>query len=230
MLVMDSPIEHPTILNYPHVIDGLWYPGSVTKYGAGAYSWARKSLWSEVEEAGVYQTMDASAAGIDVGSEGVLFHPHLSGEYAPQWDTKLRASFTGFTLGHTRGHLTRAVLEGVAFQIRSALDQILENGGSCQEVRLIGGGAKSRLWAHIMADVLGRELIVPEQRSAAFGACLMAGEATGLFSIDFDELLTVERFHPDQKRQEIYEDLFGSYRRMDRSLEPISHKIEDLIS
>ncbi len=229
MLVMEEPIDHPTVLNYPHVIEGLWYPGSVTKYGAGAYSWARKSFWSDAVEEGVYQKMDASAAGIAAGCGGILFHPHLSGEYAPQWDARLRASFTGLTLGSTRGHFTRAVLEGVAFQIRSALAQTLQHGGSCQEIRLIGGGANSNLWAQIMADVLGMELGVPEQRSAAFGACIMAGKATGLFPIDFDELVSIERFSPDPDHKKIYEDLYGRYRRMESSLGPISYKIDELI-
>lgn len=228
MMVMDEPLRDPAILNYPHVVDGLWYPGSVTKYGAGAYSWARKTLWSDLEEDGVYQKMDATAAEVPAGSVGVFFHPHLAGEYAPQWDTKLRASFVGLSVQHTRAHLTRAVLEGVAFQVRSAFSQVLDRGGVCREVRLIGGGAKSELWAQIMADVLELELLVPEQKSAAYGACMLAGKATGLFLLESDALIKTKHYYPDRERRDLYGRLFVTYQELDKALGDISHQIEDL--
>jgi xylulokinase len=228
MMVMDGPLDSPAILNYPHVLDGLWYPGSVTKYGAGAYSWVRKTLWSDLEEDGVYQKMDISAAEVPAGSGGVFFHPHLSGEYAPQWDTKLRASFVGLTVQHTRAHLTRAVLEGVAFQVRSAFSEVIESGGICREVRLIGGGAKSKLWAQIMADVLGLVLLVPEQKSAAYGACILAGKATGLFPPEMETLIKTQHYYPDLERCDLYEGLYATYRELDKALSDISHQLEDL--
>ncbi len=230
MMVMDEPLSNPSILNYPHVFDGLWYPGSVTKYGAGAYSWARKALWSDLEEDGVYQKMDTAAAELSAGSGGVFFHPHLSGEYAPQWDTKLRASFVGLSVQHTRAHLTRAVLEGVAFQIRSAFSQVMDNGGVCREVRLMGGGAKSKLWAQIMADVLGLELLVPEQKSAAYGACMLAGLAIGLFPPDMNALIKTEHYYADREQQELYEGLYDTHRELDKALAGTSHQIEDLVT
>jgi xylulokinase len=230
MFVMDAPLEYAAILNYPHVREGLWYPGSVTKYGAGAYSWARKALWSDVKEKGIFQQMDAAAAEVPAGSGGIFFHPHLSGEYAPQWDTKLRASFVGLSVHHTRAHLTRSVLEGVAFQIRSAFSQVLELGGDCREVRLIGGGAKSKLWAQIMADVLGLELLVPEQKSAAYGACLLAGLATEFFQSDLETVVKGEYFYPCDDQKEQYERFYASFRALDTTLAGISHQIENLFA
>ncbi len=230
MLVMDRPLDHPSILNYPHIVEGLWYPGSVTKYGAGAYSWARKMLWSDTDDEGVYRKMDASAAEVSPGSDEIFFHPHLYGEYAPQWDSRLRASFVGLSVHHTRAHLTRAVLEGVAFQIRSALTQVLENGGVCREIRLIGGGAGSSLWAQIMADVLGLELLVPKEKSAAYGACLLAGTALNIFSSNPDALIRTEAFSPDPGLSEVYDGLYAEFRNIDQSLASISHEIDDLFS
>jgi len=228
MIVLDKPLDHPTILNYPHMIPGLWYPGSVTKYGASAYSWARKAFWSEFEEDGIYRKMDESASEVPPGSEGVFFHPHLAGEYAPQWDTKLRASFIGLSVQHTRAHFTRAVLEGVAFQIRSALAQVMEHGGMYNEVRLIGGGAKSRVWAQIMADVLAVELFVPEQKSAAYGACKLAGKTVGMFQQETNALTKMEKFTPDPEAQSLYEEFYAGFQDLEPALAKISHHIEDL--
>jgi xylulokinase len=228
MIVRDKPLDHPTILNYPHVIPGLWYPGSVTKYGAGAYSWAREVFWNESEEDGIYRKMDDSASEVPLGCEGVLFHPHLAGEYAPQWDTKLRASFTGLSVQHTRAHFTRAVLEGVAFQIHSALAQVMEHGGIYHEVRLIGGGANSRVWAQIMANVLAVELLVPEHKSAAYGACMLAGKTVGMFQQESNTLTKMEKYTPDPETQALYEELYAAYQDLEPALAKISHQIEEL--
>ena len=180
MLVMERPLDDPYSLNYPHVYNGLWYPGSVTKHGAGAFRWAREALWPDLQGENVYEVMDTAVAQIPPGSGGILFHPHLSGEYAPNWDPLLRASFIGLTVKHTRTHMTRAVLEGVAFQIQAALVQIETAGGTYDEIRLIGGGANSSLWSQIIADVLNRDLLVLAERSAAYGAGLLAGVGIGV--------------------------------------------------
>ena len=127
-------------LNYPHVLTGLWYPGSVTKYGAAAYRWARSALWPDLSNDGVCRAMDAAAAEAPPGCDGMLFHPHLLGEFAPQWNPNLRASFTGVTIHHSRPHLTRSILEGGAFQIRAALEDLREASATWNEIRLIGGG------------------------------------------------------------------------------------------
>lgn len=184
MIVTDSPMPGSHRLNYPHVFDGLWYPGSVTKFGAAAYRWARDALWPELEGDDAYRRMDEAAAGVPAGSDGLLFHPHLLGEFAPQWDPTLRASFTGMSVHHRRDHLTRSVLEGVAFQLRSALDDLERSGAAWREIRLIGGGASSPLWGQILADILERPLIVPRHRSAAYGAGLLAGIGAGRISSD----------------------------------------------
>lgn len=232
MLVMDRPLDDARSLNYPHVYDGLWYPGSVTKHGAGAYRWARQALWSESARHDLYRVMDLAAAMVDPGSDGLIFLPHLSGEYAPQWDPQLRASFVGLTAAHRREHLTRAVLEGVAMQIRAALAQIAAAGGGYDEVRLIGGGAGSWLWAQIMADVLNRDLLAPIERSAAYGAGILAGMAAGLYPKEPASLSPLIRLHesyrPRPEIVELYERLFNLYVQVGHSLTAVVHELERL--
>lgn len=231
MVVMERPLTAPHSFNYPHIVEDLWYPGSVTKFGAAAYRWARQVWWPELTGTTVYATMDRSASQAPPGSEGLLFHPHLDGEYAPQWDPRLRGTLVGLTTRHRRAHLTRAVLEGVAFQIRAALAAVAAAGGQYDEVRLIGGGAGSPLWAQIMADVLGRGLLVPVERSAAYGAGLMAGVATGLYprpGEGLGQLIQRERHHaPNPPTQARYRDYYERYLAVGRGLAPISRQLAD---
>lgn len=226
MLVSDQIIDDPHSINYPHVFAPLWYPGTVTKYGAGAYKWAQEAFWPELPENGAYQVMDAAATKVPPGSQGLIFRPHLDGEYAPQWDPELKASFTGLTIEHGRPHFTRSVLEGVAYQIRAALEQIVHAGGHYHEIRLIGGGSKSPLWSQIMADVLGCQLLVPVGQSAAFGAALLAGITAGFFPVDPDLLAQytkVERIHdPDPDVQSLYFENYEIIQELNRSIEAIA--------
>jgi xylulokinase len=232
MLVMEQPLVDPHCLNYRHVLSNLWYPGSVTKHGAGAYRWLRQALWPELDGRGTYNEMDKAAGQIPAGCDGLFFQPHLSGEYAPQWDPSLRASFVGFTIRHGRAHFTRAVLEGVAFQIRSALDQLLSIGGRYNEIRLIGGGANGRLWGQIMSNVLGCELLVPAERSAAFGAGILAGKSMNFYPSDvdgLDELIKIsQRFLPISSSRSKYDQLYDIFKQIDATLAGVSHQIEEL--
>jgi len=227
--VSKGPVPDPSFLNYPHVLNGLWYPGTSTKFAASAFSWARKAFWDEDDQKHDYRLMDQAAAGVPPGAEGMIFLPYLAGEFAPSWDPYLRAGFLGVGVQHHRPHFTRAVLEGVGFAIRDALEGILATGHQVDEIRLIGGGAASDLWAQIMTDILQRELFVPEGADAAFGAALMAGVAANMFEAkpeSIGDLVRIRtRFSPDTTRTRLYDDLFGMYRKAAKSISEISHQL-----
>ncbi len=227
--ISTAPAPKPTFFNYPHVIEGLWYPGTSTKFAASAYTWARKAFWDEDDRPHDYKLMDQAAANVPAGAEGVIFHPYLAGEFAPSWDPYLRACFLGVGVQHNRAHFTRAVLEGVGFAIRDALESTLTMGLKVDEIRLIGGGATSNLWAQIMTDILQRELLVPEGADAAFGSALMAGVAAGMFEPKPDSIGDLIRirahFSPDTKRVRLYDDLFGIYRQAAKAISDVSHQL-----
>ncbi|MEM7348006.1 MAG: FGGY family carbohydrate kinase, partial [Chloroflexota bacterium] len=183
-VVSEMPIYHPHILNYRHVLDGLWYPGSGTKSAATTPRWLRDNLWRTLS----FAEMDDIAAPIPVGSEGLLFQPHLLGEWAPHWDDQLRANFIGATMRHTQAHFTRAALEGVAFALRAGIERLAELGLPYHQYRLIGGGAKSALWSQIVCDVLGQPLLLPKEQDAAYGAALLTGIAAGFFDSSYHTL------------------------------------------
>jgi xylulokinase len=129
----------------------------------------------------------ASAAEVPVGSDGLIFLPYLSGERSPHPDPLARGAFVGLTLAHDRRHMTRAVLEGVAFGLRDGLDLMTEAGMIAPgQIRASGGGTASPLWRQILADVLGAEIAtVNTTEGAAYGAGLLAAVGAGWYpSVD----------------------------------------------
>lgn len=224
-VVAPEPVRHPNILNYRHVLDGLWYPGSGTKSAATIPRWLRDNLWQDSS----FAQMDEAAAQIAPGSEGLLFHPHLLGEWAPYWDDRLRANFIGVTMRHGQAHFTRAALEGVAFALRDAIEGLAKIGLHYREYRLIGGGAKSPLWAQIVCDVLGRELLVPKEQDAAYGAALITGAAAGLFDLSPEAMQQIIKIDshlgPNRQSHATYNRVFEIYKDAGAQLVNIAHRL-----
>jgi xylulokinase len=155
-----------------HAVPGRWHFMGVMLSAAGSLQWYRDSLAPGLP----FDDLTAEAARVPAGSEGLLFLPYLTGERTPHPDPLARGAWVGLTTRHSRPHLTRAVLEGVAFGIKDSFTLIQNAGlGGIQQVRASGGGAKSALWRQIMADVLGAELVtVNTTEGAAYGAAQLA--------------------------------------------------------
>ena len=162
-----------------HAVPGRWHFMGVMLSAAGSLQWYRDTLAPGVS----FDSLVNEAGDIRAGSEGLFFQPYLTGERTPYPDPLVRAAWVGLTVRHTRAHMTRAVLEGVAFGIKDSFTLISNAGlGSIQQVRISGGGAKSALWRQIIADVLGVELVtVNTTEGAAFGAVLLAGVGAGVY-------------------------------------------------
>jgi xylulokinase len=160
-----------------HAVPGMWHFMGVMLSAAGSLQWYRDTIAPGMP----FDDLLHEAASIPAGSEGLLFLPYLSGERTPHPDPLARGAFVGLTLRHGRGHLTRALLEGVAFGLKDSFTLIQAAGLSqIRQVRASGGGTKSPLWRQILADVLGTELItVNTTEGAAFGAALLAGVGAG---------------------------------------------------
>jgi len=212
----ESPDVDPHLRThlYRGALPGLWYSMAAIQNAGLALEWARKMLgvsWSEVYN---------EAFAVPPGSGGVTFLPYLSGERTPRFDPGARGAWTGLGLDHTRGHLLRAALEGVAFALREGLEALEDLGGDDAELRLAGGGASGAgggsgdPWRQLLADVLGRPLwLLPDEISAvasARGAAFLAGLASGVYSTAGDTLsLTPEperSIHPgDAEYEAAYE-------------------------
>ncbi len=173
-----QPVTDPTgaLHAYCHAAPGRWHMMGVTLAAGGSVRWLRDVLESD------YPAMDALAAGVPAGADGLVYLPYLSGERTPHADPDARGVFFGLSLAHGRAHLVRAVLEGVAFSLKDCLDLLCRLKVECSRVRVSGGGAGSGLWRQIMADVFGMDLVtVNVTQGAAFGAALLAGVGAGVF-------------------------------------------------
>jgi xylulokinase len=175
----DAPLYEPRgrVHAFCHAVPGRWHLMSVMLSAAGSLRWFRDAL-APGEDFGA---LVATAADVAPGSDGLLFLPYLSGERSPHPDPLARGAFVGLTLAHDRRHMTRAVLEGVAFGLRDGLD-LMTAAGMPQptQVRASGGGTASALWRQILADVLGVEIATVETtEGAAYGAGLLAAVGAG---------------------------------------------------
>jgi xylulokinase len=171
--------------------------------------------------AGAINTLLAEAATAPPGSDGLLFLPTLSGE---RTDPQGLGAFIGLRLAHTRASLTRAVLEGVAFELRGALETVIERE-TAAEIICSGGGFRSALWRQIQADVLGRPVtVVDEDQHSAIGAAWVA--CRGVLGPDVPApRLSGHLLPPDDGRRVTYETAYALFRRAHADTRPISHAI-----
>ena len=176
-----KPVIEPEgrVHSFCHCLPNRWHLMGVMLSAAGALRWFRDALAPGTD----FAELDAEAAAAPAGAEGLLFAPYLTGERTPHPDPAARGAFAGLTVRHGRGHLVRAVLEGVAFGLRDSL-QVMEAAGMPrpEQIRATGGGIKSPLWRQILADVLQAEIAVSSaDEGAAFGAGLLAATGAGWF-------------------------------------------------
>ncbi len=224
-IISDRAYPDRHIINYSHIIDGLWYPGTATKAAASSYRYYRDTF------GGDYRELDEGANEVPVGADGLIFHPYINGELTPYADPELCGSFTGIRATHTRGHFTRAVLEGVSMSLLDSKRYFDSLGVSHKPIAtLIGGGAKGALWRQITADVLGMTLRVMENSDSSLGSAMLAGVALGVFedpkhavSLCIREKSVTE---PNLENTEKYRKIFEKYKKIKECLTPIYHEAE----
>ncbi len=205
-----------------HAVPDTWHLMGVMLSAAGSLQWYRDTLAPGVS----FDDLVAPAGAIVPGAEGLLFLPYLTGERTPYPDPLARAGFVGLTLRHTQAHLTRAVLEGVAFGLRDSMELVKGAGlGQINQIRVSGGGAKSLLWRQILADVMGSELVtVNTTEGGAFGAALLAGVGSGTWASVPEAcaatIRIVARTEPQQANIAAYDALYPLYRQLYPALKP----------
>ncbi|MGC8779011.1 MAG: xylulokinase, partial [Candidatus Caldatribacteriaceae bacterium] len=159
--------EGKRTFTFHHLARGLFMPTGTMQSAGGSYQWCRDALCGRekelADELGVssYSLMDVEAERVAAGCENLLFLPYLMGERAPWWNPRARGAFVGLTPRHRKPHLIRAVLEGVALNLRIILDVFREKGVPIENIRLIGGGARGHFWPRILAGVFGMEVLRP---------------------------------------------------------------------
>ena len=230
-VTMDRPAIDPNgVLGVlGHADPALWILWLEIATGGGALAWVANLLGGPAAGQPIdHPEVDALVADCADQMGGLLFAPWLSGERVPVFDDRARAAFVGLDLSHRPGHLLRAVMEGVAFQMRWALEYGRGFGQPIETIRAVGGGSIGSVWIQIIADILNRPLhaILEPQDAGAVGAAACALVGLGL-QPDFgfvDNLAIVDReYLPDPDRQAAYAVRYEQFRRLYDALAPIYH-------
>ena len=212
---------------FAHAVPGRYCVLAVTLSAGGSLRW-----WRDLTGL-TYDELVAEASTVEPGSEGLVFLPYLMGERTPHLDPRATGGFIGLTARHTRGHMTRALMEGVLYGLRDGLEIMRGLDVDPKRIRAIGGGSTSELWLQLQADVLGapvQQLAIPE--GAAYGAALLGHVAAGTFA-DVDEAVKVVRTRervtePAPDRVARYEAGYEVYRSLYGALREPMHRLVDL--
>jgi xylulokinase len=243
--VLGSGVQHPgdacancgtsatfTVVSQPplgYPMFDLHVAGTAANSGA-ALDWFIANIADSADACG---NLFSSAASIPPGADGLLFLPNLAGDRGASHDAYARGAWVGLTLSHTRAHLFRALLEGVAFSFRSMQDWLEASGAPVRDVRCVGGQARSDLWNQLKADILNRPVLVPQVVEAVtLGAAILAALGIGVHSdlISGVQAMvrTEQRFDPDPGRVEVYARLFETYQSLYPALRDTNWRLRDL--
>jgi xylulokinase len=210
-----------------HAVPGRWHVMGVTQGAGLSLRWFRDQFGVKSDNGDPYDALAAEAAQVEPGSNGAIWAPYLMGERTPHLDPDARAALVGLTASHTRAHVVRAIMEGVAFSLRDSFEIFDEMSVPVKTVRLGGGGARSPLWRQIQADIYGREVATVEaEEGAAYGVAMLAGVGVGVWnSVDAAceaVVRTRDVIQPNKEAKELLAHQYQSYRAIYPALKTIS--------
>jgi xylulokinase len=186
----DSPVYDPLgrLHSFCHAVPGKWHLMGVTLAAAGSLKWYHDTFGPSRDIAGRfpalkdYGLLDKQAEAVAPGSEGLIFLPYLSGERTPYADPYARGVFFGLSYIHGQDHFVRSIMEGVAFSQFDCLELAREVGIDSSKIILFGGGARSKLWRQIIADVFDIKIVTLNvEEGPSYGAAILAGVGAGIY-------------------------------------------------
>jgi xylulokinase len=217
-----------------HAVPHRWHVMGVTQAAGLSLQWFRNQFGT-ISNNGTnqYALLMEEASAAPAGAEGLLWTPYLLGERTPHLDPEARGALFGLTVRHTRAHVIRAILEGVAFSLRDTLTILKELNIPAHSIRLGGGGSRSPLWRQIQANVYGMAVdILEAEEGAAFGAALLAGVGTGVWP-NVDAACTAavrvaERIKPQLETAALMDRQYAAYQKLYPALWQLSHEVHAL--
>jgi xylulokinase len=223
----DSPAmdRKGRVHTFCHAVPGRWHVMGVTQAAGLSFRWFRDLVSTAASDLS-YDDLTREAATAPPGSDGVLWAPYLMGERTPHLDPNARGTLTGLAANHTRAHVTRAILEGVAFSLKDTFSLFDGMQVPVRTIRLGGGGARSPLWRQVQADVYGHEVeILAAEEGAAYGAALLAGVGAKFWaSVDeaCDAVVKVQQLvRPDPSAVEALAIQYERFRRLYPAIKPL---------
>jgi xylulokinase len=218
----DKPTLDPKgrVHTFCHAVPGCWHVMGVTQGAGLSLRWFRDQFGAGATDGrDPYERLTEEAGRVPAGADALIWTPYLMGERTPHLDPDARAALVGLTANHTRAHVVRAILEGVAFSLRDTFEIFKEMKVPVAEVRLGGGGARSKLWRQIQADIYGHAVkTVEAEEGAAYGAALLAGVGAGAWpSVDAacDAVVRIaSTVEPNAKSIKILDQQYEKFRRV----------------
>ena len=223
----------------PGAIRGTYSTGLGMSASGALTRWFRDNFGQveqEVEEKlgiSAYQLFSAQAADVPAGSEGLIVLPYFAGERSPIYDNAARGLIIGLTLSHTRKHIYRALLEGVAYGLRHSIEMLEAQGVQIKRMTSTGGGSRSKVWTQIVSDVIGMDQdVIVNPIGAPYGDAFIAGYGAGIFKeasqlrTDWAPAMTKVRHDPGQKR--IYDKYYAVYRGLYEKNKDSMHTLAEL--
>jgi len=239
---LDEPLLDKQLRTHTfcHAVPGKWHVMGVVLSAGGSFRWLRDNLCrheiAQSKESGrdPYEYMTEAAADVPPGAEGLIFLPYLTGERTPYANPNAKGVFFGLTLRHTRAHMIRAVMEGVAFAMRDSFEIIRAMGVEAAQIRASGGGARSKLWRQIQADVTGQaHCTINVDEGPAFGVALLAGVGTGIYANVPEAcsatITVVDELAPSPAQTQLYEGYYRLYQELYQQLEPCFETDQQLV-
>ncbi|NUR08291.1 MAG: FGGY-family carbohydrate kinase [Nocardioidaceae bacterium] len=217
MLMYGSTMFFIQVLDEVRTHRSLWTtmgvdPGVPTLAAGMATSGSLTAWLQELTGGASFGELVAEASAVPPGAEGLVILPYFAGERTPIFDPRARGVVAGLSLRHGRGHLFRAVYEGIAFGIRQTLELMQDAGGEATRLVAVGGGTQGGLWTQIVSDVIGRAQQVPAQTiGACYGDALLAAVGTGLVPPDTDWATVADRVEPEPGNADTYAELYETY-------------------
>lgn len=219
--VLSDYTAHPDLWTTVGVESGTLALAGGTATAGILTAWLR-----ELMGAPGYDTLVQEAAGVPLGSEGLLVLPYLAGERTPLFDPEARGLVAGLTLRHTRAHVFRAAYEGIAFGIRQMIDLFDASASRAERTVAVGGGTLSPLWTSIVSDVTGHTQLLPRETiGASYGGALLAAIGTGLVEPTTDWTVIDHKVEPDPERQARYDSLYPLWRELYPSTRDQMHRL-----
>ncbi len=228
---LDEPLVDKKLRTHTfcHAVPGKWHVMGVMLSAGGSFRWLRDALCAEEKEAAAkqgvdpYELMTKQAAEVEPGCEGLIFLPYLTGERTPYPNPNARGVFFGLHLRHTKAHLIRSVMEGVAYGLKDSFDILDEMGVEITQVRASGGGARSDVWLQIQADVMNRAHVrINMEEGPALGVALLAGVGAGIYSSVEEAcdavVKVVSETKPNPENAKLYAEYHKIYRQLYQSL------------
>ncbi len=227
--------------NYCHVVPNKFLILGANPAAGVILRWFRDNFsQEEVERAkrerrSPYDIMIEEASKVPIGSLGLLVAPYFMGAGTPNWDTKARGIILGLTLAHGRAELVRAILEGITYELRLNLEMFENLGIQVSEIRAVGGGARSKFWLQLKADITGKCVIVPEiTEASSLGAAILAGIGAKVFKSIEDALFIYfkprNRYMPNEDVKKLYDKLYSIYKRLYPTLKEIYVELFNIFS